>query len=170
MSEFSRVYDVRVLPGKMVTLDATPAECAALAKRFALVSIGNLHAVVTLIGDGPNVSATGRMSADIVQSCAISGDDVPVRIDEPVALRFVPLNTAHRPDEEVELDAGALDEIDYEGTQFDLGEALAQGVALAIDPFLAGPNAEAARRKAGLADETASGPFAALAGLKGKLD
>ena len=116
------------------------------------------------------VSATGRLNADIVQTCAISGDDLPVRIDEPVALRFVPAADTHRPDEEVELDADALDEIEYQGTQFDLGEELAQGLAVAIDPFLAGPNAEEARRKAGLSDETANGPFAALAGLKAKLD
>ena len=41
---------------------------------------------------------------------------------------------------------------------------------IVFDPFLAGPNAEEARRKAGLLNETASGPFAALAGLKAKMD
>lgn len=170
MSEFSRVYDTRVLPGAAVTLDATAEECAALAKRFALVAVNSLHADVTLIGENGRISATGRLTGDIVQTCAISGDDLPVRIDEPVALRFVPAAATHRPDEEVELDANALDEIEYEGTQFDLGEELAQTLAVAIDPFLAGPNAEEARRKAGLLNETASGPFAALAGLKAKLD
>ncbi len=170
MSEFSRIYDIRVLPGEAVTLDATAAECAALARRFALVAVNNLHAVVTMTMANGKVSATGRLNADIVQTCAISGDDLPVRIDEPVALRFVPAAGTHRPDEEVELDADALDEIEYQGTQFDLGEELAQGLAVAIDPFLAGPNAEEARRKAGLLNETASGPFAALAGLKAKLD
>lgn len=170
MSEFSRVYDTRVLPGAAVTLDATAEECAALAKRFALVAVNRLHADVTLIGEGGKVTVTGRLTGDIVQTCAISGDDLPVRIDEPVALRFVPAAATHRPDEEVELDANALDEIEYEGTQFDLGEELAQTLAVAIDPFLAGPNAEEARRKAGLLNESASGPFAALAGLKAKLD
>ena len=170
MSEFSRVYDTRVLPGETITLDATAEECAALARRFALVAVNSLHAVVTLIGENGRISATGRLTGDIVQTCAISGDDLPVRVDEPVALRFVPAAATHRPDEEVELDANALDEIEYEGTQFDLGEELAQTLAVAIDPFLAGPNAEEARRKAGLLNETASGPFAALAGLKAKLD
>ena len=42
---------------------------------------------------------------------------------------------------------------------------LAQGLALAIDPYAEGPTAEDARRKAGLLDEGSSGPFAALKGL-----
>ncbi|MDP3905593.1 DUF177 domain-containing protein [Novosphingobium sp.] len=170
MTEFSRSFDVRALPGEAVTLDATADECAALARRFALVAVHSLHAEITLIAAGGKVSATGRLKASIVQTCAISGDDLPVQIDEPVKLRFVPAAATHRPDEEVELDAGALDETEYQGTLFDLGEELAQGLAVAIDPFLAGPNAEEARRKAGLLNETASGPFAALAGLKAKLD
>ncbi len=49
---------------------------------------------------------------------------------------------------------------------FDLGEAVAQSLALAIDPYAVGPSAEQARKDAGLGDEAASGPFAALAGLK----
>ncbi len=170
MSEFSRIHDIRALPAGPIALDAMPEECAALARRFALVAVNSLHADVTLIGEGGKVTVTGRLLADIVQTCAVSGDDLPVRIDEPVLLRFVPAAAAHRPDEEVELDADALDEVEYEGTQFDLGEELAQGLAVAIDPFLAGPNADEARRKAGLSDEAASGPFAALAGLKAKLD
>lgn len=170
MSEFTRNYDLRILPGDAVTLTATADECAALARRFAIVAVHSLTARIELIAQGAVVSATGRFTADIVQSCAVSGDDLPVRVDEPLAMRFVPASTAHRPDEEVELEAEDCDEIEYTGTQFDLGEALAQSLALAIDPYIEGPNANRARRAAGLLDETASGPFAALAALKKKLD
>ena len=48
----------------------------------------------------------------------------------------------------------------------DLGEAIAQSLALAVDPFATGPGAEQARKEAGLMDEGAAGPFAALAALK----
>ena len=68
--------------------------------------------------------------------------------------------------EEVELDEGELDEIPFEGHLFDLGEAVAQSLALAIDPYAEGPNAERVRKEAGLLDEAASGAFAALAALK----
>ena len=60
----------------------------------------------------------------------------------------------------------ACDEIEYEGTQFDLGEQIAQTLSLAIDPYATGPNAERVRKQAGLGDEAGSGPFAALAALR----
>ncbi len=166
MSELSRLVDIRSLPAAPIRLEAEPAECAALARRFDIVAIHDFEATVALEKDGAAIDATGRLAARLVQSCAVSGEDLAVTIDEPVVLRFVPPGAPRRPDEEVELEAEDCDEIEFEGTQFDLGEALAQSLALAIDPFLTGPGAEEARRKAGIVDEPASGPFAALKGLK----
>ena len=165
-SEFPRPYDVRFLPGEPVTLTASAEECAALAKRFALPAVHELHATVTLLAEGATVTVRGRLKARVVQSCAISGDDLPQTLDEPLQLRFVPEGAAANPGEEVEISADDCDEIDYSGTQFDLGEALAQSLAIALDPFAVGPNAEEARRTAGLIDQQAAGPFAALAALK----
>lgn len=166
MSEFARLFDIRSLPAEAVHLEASAEECAALARRFDIVAIHAFTATVDLEKDGSAVDAKGRFAARLVQSCAVSGEDLEVTLHEPVALRFVPPAAPHRPDEEVELEAEDCDEIEFEGTQFDLGEALAQSLALAIDPFLTGPGAEEARRKAGIVDEAASGPFAALKGLK----
>ena len=164
--EFSRPYDVRHLPGAVQHLAANEAECAALAARFALVRVERLEAVVTLVAEGKTIAASGRLTGAIVQSCAVSGEDLPVAINEPLVLRFVPETAAHTPDEEIELDAADCDEIPYAGTQFDLGEALAQSLALAIDPYATGPGAERARQESGLLGEAAAGPFAALAKLK----
>jgi uncharacterized metal-binding protein YceD (DUF177 family) len=168
VSEFSRFYDARQLPAAPVRLEASQAECAALAARFALVAIHSFAAEVTLSPDGAAVRADGRLRADVVQSCAVSGEDLPVRIDEPVALRFVPADQIAQGEEEIEIeiDSAASDEIELDGSRFDLGEALAQGLALAIDPFATGPGADEVRRRAGLLGEAASGPFAALAALK----
>jgi hypothetical protein len=102
----------------------------------------------------------------VVQLCAISNEPFPTTIDEPLFLRFVMGITPHRPDEELEIDADACDEIEFEGTQFDLGEQIAQTLSLAIDPYATGPEAERVRTEAGLADEASSGPFAALAALR----
>ena len=162
--EFSRMVDIRQADGTRVELVASAEECAALARRFDLVRIDRLEADVSLIRDGEAVDASGTLSAGIVQSCAVSGENLPAAIREKLAFRFVP-EGAHRPGEEVELDATALDEIEYAGTQFDLGEAVAQSLALAIDPFAEGPGAEEARRKAGLLGEGEAGPFGALKGL-----
>jgi len=163
-SELSRLIDRRHLTGQPVRIEANPQERDALARRFGLVSVGKLEAELSLAADGDAVDATGRLSAEIVQSCAVSGDDLPVTIDETLTLRFVPEKPETR--EEVELEEGELDEIPFAGHVFDLGEAVAQSLALAIDPYAVGPNAEQARQEAGFADEAASGPFAALAALK----
>lgn len=168
MSEFARMFDPRLLPGAEQVLIASAQECAALARRFDLVRIDRLEARIVLDQDGAAVTAKGRLLADIVQSCAISGEDLPVSIAEAVSLRFVPEGAPTAPDEEIELEAEDLDEVAYSGGQFDLGEALAQTLALAIDPYAAGPHADAARQAAGLNEPDASGPFAALAALKKK--
>ena len=162
--ELSRPIDLRQILAKPVAIEATEAERAALARRFALVRIDRLEAEVALEPEGQAVNGKGRLRAAIVQSCAVSGDDLAVAIDEPLALRFVP--EAPVAEEEVELDERALDEIPFTGHAFDLGEAVAQSLALAIDPYAVGPNAQRVRKEKGLLDEAAAGPFAALAALK----
>ena len=146
--EFSRPIDVRQTQGLVPHLVADAAERAALATRFALVRIDRLEADLVLARKDRAVEATGTLSAAYVQPCAVSGEDVPVTVAE------------------VELDESELDEIEYTGTHFDLGEAVAQSLALAIDPYLTGPQADEARRRAGLLDESDAGPFAALKALK----
>jgi hypothetical protein len=96
----------------------------------------------------------------------VTGEALPVAIHEKLAFRFVPETGAGTPDEEIELETGELDELPYSGEMFDLGEAVAQSLALAIDPYATGPGADAARKRAGLLDEGEAGPFAALKALK----
>jgi len=162
--EFSRLVDRRQIDAQPLAIEANAAERAALATRFALVKIDQLAARLRLACEGDVVSVQGRLTARIVQSCAISGEDLPASIDEPLAFRFVPDQAIE--EEEIELDEGELDEIPYAGHSFDVGEAVAQSLALAIDPYACGPDAERVRREAGLGEPSASGPFAALAALK----
>ena len=170
-AEFSRPVDLRSIGNAPIELRADAGERAALAERFGLESVDRLEATVTLDPDGEEIAATGTLTADIVQSCAVSGEDLPVAIREPLDLRFVPAASiaAASPDEEVELEEDELDQIPYEGTGFDLGEAIAQSLALAIDPFATGPAADEARRRHGVVEEgEQGGPLAdALRGLKG---
>jgi len=162
--EFSRVFDRRHLSGKPEHLVATEAERQALARRFGLVSIGSLEATLTLTADGDTIAARGKLDAKIVQSCAVSGDDLPVSVAEKVDLRFVPEQEIA--DEELELESDDLDEIPYAGHTFDVGEAVAQSLALAIDPYATGPRADRVRKEKGLLEPGAAGPFGALAALK----
>ena len=164
MSEFSRLYDARYLPAGEQALAADEAERKALALRFALVSISRLEAWISLTAEASGIAARGRFEADVVQSCAVSGEDLPAKIAEPLALRFVPERAVT--EEEIELTEAELDEIAFTGSQFDLGEAVAQSLALAIDPYAVGPDAE--RVRAEVLGEKPAGAFAALAALKKK--
>jgi uncharacterized metal-binding protein YceD (DUF177 family) len=164
--EFSRPFDIREANGSPLELTASAEECAALARRFDVVRIDRLEAKLVLDREGDVVSAKGSLRAALVQSCAISGDDLPATIDEALSFRFVPAAT-YQPDQEVELITQQLDEIEYTGTSFDLGEEVAQSLGLAIDPFAVGPGAEEARREAGLLGAGEAGPFGALKGLLG---
>ena len=166
-TEFARMVDPRSVDARPVELTADATQRAALAERFGLVSLDLLEAEVTLLAEGAEVTASGTMHARFVQSCAVSGEDLPQEVREELHLRFVPQREDPAdPDEVIELEEHELDEIEYEGTQFDLGEAVAQTLGLAIDPYATGPEADRVRREKGLSDEAASGPFAALAALK----
>lgn len=163
-SEFARPFDLRSLGNHPVVLTSTAAERAALAERFGIVAIHSLDAELTLDPDSTTINASGTLKAEIVQTCAVSGEDLPVSINTPLLFRFVPAQTIE--EEELELDESDCDEIPFDGEVIDLGEAVAQSLALSIDPYAAGPDAEAARKRAGILSEDQAGPFAALAALK----
>ena len=164
--EFSRLIDTRNVPDGVLKLEANADERAALARRIGIEAVERLTAAVTLVPAGGIITVSGQVSAAVVQLCGISNEPFPVRIAEPLALRFIHGITPHKPDEELEIDAEACDEIEFEGTQFDLGEQIAQTLALAIDPYAVGPDAERTRTEAGLSDVASSGAFAALAALR----
>lgn len=170
--EFSHMVDLRQIAAAPLVLEPDDAARRRLAGRFAITAIRTMQATVQLEREGERVTATGRLIADVIQPCRVSAEDFPVRIDEPLHLRFVPAQETAQaecvPGAEIELTADDCDEIAYQGTAFDLGEAVAQTLALAIDPFAEGPNADAFRAEHGLGGETVSGPFAALAALKSK--
>lgn len=168
--EFPRMIDLRQINDQPVVLEPDADERRRLAARFGLSAVEAMQAVVKLSVEGTTVTATGRLTASVIQPCAISGEDFPVAIDEPVWLRFVHPHGGHSPDEEIELAAEDCDEIEYEGTAFDLGEAIAQTLALSIDLYAEGPDAERARIEHGLGGDVESGPFAALAALRKKKD
>ena len=167
--EFSRLVRLdRIGAGASAhDLTADEAERAALAARFGLIAIDRLDATVSLSREGDDVIATGRLSAAVIQRCIASDEPVPATIDTDLAIRFVP--ESDDPAEEVELDTQALDTVDYRGGAIDLGEAAAETLALALDPFPRSPHADEALKAAGVLSEDeaklASSPFAALKGL-----
>jgi uncharacterized metal-binding protein YceD (DUF177 family) len=157
----------RIRGGERIDIAADERARAAIAARLALPSIERLEAHAVLERDGDEVRATGRIRAALEQSCVASGEPVRAHIDEPFHLRFLPAPET-RPDEEMELGAEELDVVFHDGAAIELGSALADTLALALDPFPRGPNADAALKAAGILSEEQAGPFAALAKLKGE--
>jgi len=169
--EFSRPVRLDSLGGqpRAERIEADAAERAALAARFDLVAIERLEATAEGVRDGDVIDVAGRLVADVVQSCVASAEPVPGHIDEPFRLRFVPYQSLESTAEEVELSEADCDVIGYEGGAIDLGEAVAETLALALDPFPRSPDADAALRDAGVLSEEDAGPFAALKALKEKM-
>jgi len=173
MTEFSRPYRLDALAGepRSVHIEADSAECEALALRFRIVAIGALAADAQLSRRGEAVAATGTLRASVTQSCIATDEAVEQRLEEPFQIEFRPPPEA-RADEEVELVADELDVVFYEDGAIDLGEAVAQTLLLALNPYPRSPAAEAALREAGVKSEeearAESSPFAILKGLKGE--
>ena len=169
--EFSREYSLDTIGTvpRSVSISATIAESAALAKRFGLVSLANLHATATLIVRGDAISAQGRFTADVVQSCTASGDDVPADFDEAFSVLFVAPLSENSASDEIELLADDCDSVDHDGQSLDLGEAVAQTLGLSLDPFPRSKAAAQLLKQAGVLaeDDVETGPFAALKGLLG---
>lgn len=161
--ELHRPIKLKAIAEEPYNITASEAERSALAARFDLSAIESLNAVLTLTPDGEAISAVGTLTAAWTQSCAVSGDDLAVSDSEELSLRFVPARRDYALDEEVELSADDLDELEYDGDNFDLGEAIAQSFGLMIDPYATGPNADTARQEKGIAVEgEQDGPLAEL--------
>lgn len=167
--EFSRPHRLDQIGAgdSSVAISAEPGERAALAARFGLAAIDGLEARFSLRRDAMGVLARGALKARVTQSCVVTGDPLPVSLDETFALRFLPEGDPTA--DEVELSEQECDIVFYTGGTIDLGEAAAETMALALDPFPRSPRAAEVLKQAGVISEEDAGPFGALAALKDKL-
>lgn len=156
----------QIRDGQRLNLVAGEEERADVANRLGLDALDRLEAHVTLTRDGQSVRAEGRLGASLRQRCVITDEPVASHADEPLAFTFIPAPRAAAHDEEIELGSDELDTIFYDGTEIDLGTAIADTLALSIDPFPRSAGAEAALKEAGVMTETEASPFAALARLR----
>jgi hypothetical protein len=150
---------------------ATAAECAALATRFDILALAELSADLSVVRDAGGIRVTGTLAARGAQACVVSAEPVIFTMAEPIDLRFS--DAATTADAEVELAGTDLDVLPLDGDALDLGEAMAQSLGLALDPY---PRAPAAMRAAtarfviseadaaaiAAADKARANPFAAL--------
>jgi uncharacterized metal-binding protein YceD (DUF177 family) len=160
--EFTRPVDVSRLPSGEAVYDlaATPAERAALARRFDLLALDRLEAQVRLTRlAGGLLRLSAALSAEVVQACVVTLE--PVRA--PVADEFSVLyRTGAEAGEKSIVLSGAEELVEpLPSDILDIGEAVAQQLSLALDPYPRAPGAAAASPGEALAS-----PFAALATWK----
>ena len=166
-TEFSRPVKAGHIHGapQSYELAADEETRAALAERFNLPAIAALAGVFVLQHHrGGIIAADLVMKARVTQLCVITLEPFEAVIEERVALHFVP---AERLEGEEELAPESLegpDEIPYADDVIDLGEALAEQLALALDPY---PRKPGAKLPSEATDGEAS-PFTALRGKFGK--
>lgn len=171
--EFSRPCALERLPagGLAFDVEASPAERAALARRFDLAGLERLEAggrVEPVPGPGGLFEVTGRLRAELSQRCVVTFEPVPAAIDTEFRRLFtreagppVPAGA----ELEVDLDADVPEPLGENG--LDLGELAAEEMAVALDPYPRAPNADTVLAEvAARAAEEDRGPFAALAPLR----
>ena len=145
MSDFAHRLPLdQIREGDRLDISADAGERAAIQERLALLSLDRMEAHAVLSRDGHKVRATGRLKAWLEQPCVATGDAVPAHVDEPFDLLFVPEPKAGRADEEVELAEADLDTIFHDGAAIDLGGAVIDTLALALDPYPRSAGADAA--------------------------
>lgn len=170
MSEFDQRLPIdQMRDGDRLDLNADEAECTAIAERLGLLRLDRFDAHAVLSRDGRKIRATGRIKASLEQSCVATGDPVPAHVDEPFDILFLPEPRTGRADEEIELGSQELDTMFHDGSAIELGSAIVDSLALALDPYPRSAGADAALKEAGVLSEEEAGPFAALAALKERL-
>jgi uncharacterized metal-binding protein YceD (DUF177 family) len=140
--------------GLDMVVEATPAECVALAERMRLPAVLALSCTFHLTREGRDtVLARGVLRGRVTQTCVVSLEDFDAPVEEIFQVRFVPAGQ-----ESDDIDPDSDDEIPFEGNQIDLGEAAAEQLGLALDPYPRMPGVEMPEAEG----DPDAHPFAAL--------
>ena len=154
--------EVETLPVKgpyRGTLVMTAAELTALADRFGFTAVASLDVRLEIARVGPDAwDVKGRLLAEIVQPCIVTGDPVPETVDFAIEERYV-----RAADEDDEIVVGLEDSEPLVDGCIELGEMVAQSLALAANAWPRTADAPD-EFKAGNVEE--AHPFASLGSLK----
>ncbi|RWM06251.1 MAG: DUF177 domain-containing protein [Mesorhizobium sp.] len=143
-SPVSFVANVARLPqkGLPVLIEADERQRAALAAEYDLLSVERYRAELLVASWKRNgVKVSGRVEADITQSCIVTLDPVAAHIDEPVEALFLPEQSklgreGFEGGGEIVLDADGPDSPEtFSGDTIDVGALAEQFFGLAIDPY-----------------------------------
>ncbi len=146
-NEYVRFVNVEKLGRDPITftLNPTEEERADLAKRLKIVAVNSLTASGELnrLEKRSRIELTGRVEAEVVQSCVVTLEPVTQKIEENYTVCYT-FNKADITLEDAEY-VVSLEEADLpdliEDGQIDVVQAVMEQVALALDPY---PRAEGA--------------------------
>jgi uncharacterized metal-binding protein YceD (DUF177 family) len=179
-SEIERIVDLeRMGPsGTALEIVASEGERAALAKRFGFLGLPAFSARATVDRRaGGQVVVEGRLRGKIIQACILTLDPVTQDLDDVFRIVFTQDLAEERDPESGEalLSAQVDAPEPLSGNLLDVGEIVAEQLALAADPYPRRPGAKLedvlprphTARRAGR-DEGRRHPFASLAALRDK--
>ena len=170
----SRILKVdEIKDGASGEIAATEAEMDAITGMLDLAGLERLSFPYRLDHQGGGrFRLTGRLQANVTQTCVVSLDPVEVPLDVPVEVEFWPASLLKGPEEGAEepVSVALLDgpEPIADG-RIDLGPLIYETLATALDPYPKREGAGFDWSQQGLPEEAGegkSGPFAALAALK----
>lgn len=143
-NEFSRLFEVEDLPesGRDVHIEAKPAERAALARRFGIIRIDKVVADARLEREGGAVRVAGRLAADVVQACVVTLEPVATHVAEDFSILFERNGTPPLADRVHVVDPDEEDIEVLAGPKIDLGEIVAEQLALALPSYPRKPGVE----------------------------
>ncbi|WP_336488511.1 YceD family protein [Methylobacterium nigriterrae] len=134
----SRSFSVERLPqgSGVVTVEASQAECDALAKDFRIPAIRDLVGRFDLSGSLNRLLVTGTVEAVVTQVCTVTLDPFETKVSESVEVAFTDTDQLAGTDAE---DADVPDPI--VGGRIDFGILTAEFLALGLDPYPRKPGA-----------------------------
>ncbi|MBC8013889.1 MAG: DUF177 domain-containing protein [Methyloceanibacter sp.] len=149
---------------------ATKAETDAIARLLDLVALEGLIFIYRLNhGGGGRLHLSGRLHANVTQTCVVTLDPVAARLDVPAEVEFWPASLIEELERSAE-EAGSL--LDWPEAvvdwRIDLGPVIYETLATALEPYpkREGVSFDWSQGAAEEAESAKSGPFAALAALK----
>jgi len=155
--EFSRLVPLARLGAEPFRQEiaAGEGERAALARRFGLVALDRLTAVVELRHEtGGTILLIAAFAAEFAQECVVTLEPVAGGVEASFALRYGPPENEPESDDD---DEPAFEPLS--GEAIDIGEAVAQEFSLSLPPF---PRAPGAAIEDDAPEAAGDGPFAPL--------
>ncbi len=165
--EFSYPVDVsRISSSPMkIELTADEKQRRALAERFKIISVDALTAEVNLKRvNRSQIRVRGSFDAEVTQTCVVSLEPFRDTVSDSFSVLFGENQTARPNEYEIELSMDEDEETDVaEDGKIDVGELVAEYLALSLNPFPRRPGASFSYETP---REEKKSPFAALEKLR----